>query len=433
MATQVQFRRGTTAEHASFTGAVGEVTVDTTLDTLRVHDGATAAGIRIAKFSELPTTFSFTVEADDSAGVSVSTDGTGTLRFAGQNSITTSTDSAGTLSIELDKSIDVNTISSGDSTAVTINDGLIVTGDFAFDGGVAVSTILDEDAMGSDSATALATQQSIKAYVDSQVSSLSSTSITEGNSNVTVADSGTGTVTVTIDGATHTTFAAAGLSTDTVNVNVLNSTDSTAIQVTDALNVSGAVTSAGGFVGDVTGNASSADQVKTVDADGDNNAYFVTFVNSQDSTATANDLKVDGGLSYNPSTNVLTTTASSAQYADLAEKYRADKMYDEGHVVILGGSEEITESTQENDTRIAGVISEHWAYLMNEQEDGPAVALKGKVECKVVGSVAKGDILVSSSTPGHAVASDTPNPMAVIGRSLVDDSDTHPRKIFIKI
>lgn len=419
MATQVQFRRGTTAEHASFTGAVGEVTVDTTLDTLRVHDGATAAGIRIAKYSELPTTFSFTVEADDSAGVSVSTDGTGTLRFAGQNSITTSTDSAGTLSIELDKSIDVNTISSGDSTAVTINDGLIVTGDFAFDGGVAVSTILDEDAMGSDSASALATQQSIKAYVDSQVSSLSSTSITEGNSNVTVADSGTGTVTVTIDGSTHSTFAAAGITLAT-GAFVGNVTG----------DVTGNVT---GSSGSCTGNSATATEATNVTVTANNTANETVYLTFVDGATGTQGIETDTGLSYNPSTNVLSTTASSAQYADLAEKYRADKMYDEGHVVILGGSEEITESTQENDTRIAGVISEHWAYLMNEQEDGPAVALKGKVECKVVGSVAKGDILVSSSTPGHAVASDTPNPMAVIGRSLVDDSDTHPRKIFIKI
>ena len=53
MATQVQFRRGTTTEHNSFTGAAAEVTVDTTLDTLRVHDGSTAGGVRIAKFSEI--------------------------------------------------------------------------------------------------------------------------------------------------------------------------------------------------------------------------------------------------------------------------------------------------------------------------------------------------------------------------------------------
>ena len=55
MPTQVQWRRGTTTQHNSFTGAAGEVTVDTTLDTLRVHDGSTAGGIRIAKFSEITT------------------------------------------------------------------------------------------------------------------------------------------------------------------------------------------------------------------------------------------------------------------------------------------------------------------------------------------------------------------------------------------
>jgi len=49
----VQLRRGTTTEHNTFTGAEGEVTVDTDLDTLRVHDGSTAGGVRLAKHSEL--------------------------------------------------------------------------------------------------------------------------------------------------------------------------------------------------------------------------------------------------------------------------------------------------------------------------------------------------------------------------------------------
>jgi hypothetical protein len=49
---QVKLRRGTDTEHSSFTGAEGEVTVDTTNDTLRVHDGSTAGGVRLAKLSE---------------------------------------------------------------------------------------------------------------------------------------------------------------------------------------------------------------------------------------------------------------------------------------------------------------------------------------------------------------------------------------------
>lgn len=47
MPTQVQFRRGTTTQNNSFTGAVGEITVDTTLDVLRVHDGSTAGGFAL--------------------------------------------------------------------------------------------------------------------------------------------------------------------------------------------------------------------------------------------------------------------------------------------------------------------------------------------------------------------------------------------------
>ena len=70
MATQVQFRRGTTSEHSSFTGAVGEVTVDTTLDTLRVHDGSTAGGFRIAKFSEVGVK----VVGDDSSTITITPD-----------------------------------------------------------------------------------------------------------------------------------------------------------------------------------------------------------------------------------------------------------------------------------------------------------------------------------------------------------------------
>ena len=53
MATAIQWRRGTTAQHSSFTGLVGEITVDTDLDTIRVHDGSTAGGHRLAKHSDI--------------------------------------------------------------------------------------------------------------------------------------------------------------------------------------------------------------------------------------------------------------------------------------------------------------------------------------------------------------------------------------------
>jgi hypothetical protein len=77
--------------------------------------------------------------------------------------------------------------------------------------GSTVTTILDEDNMSTNSATALATQQSIKAYVDSEVGAVSTTAISQLNSNVTVADAGSGTITVTVDGSTIGTFNASGL------------------------------------------------------------------------------------------------------------------------------------------------------------------------------------------------------------------------------
>jgi hypothetical protein len=53
MPTQVQFRRGTTSQNDAFTGAVGELSVDTTLDTIRVHDGSSSGGHRLAKYSDI--------------------------------------------------------------------------------------------------------------------------------------------------------------------------------------------------------------------------------------------------------------------------------------------------------------------------------------------------------------------------------------------
>ncbi len=118
-------------------------------------------------------------------------------------------------------------------------------------------------------------------------------------------------------------------------------------------------------------------------------------------------------------------TATSAQYADLAEYYRSDADYEPGTVVILGGVEEITKSTIHADTRVAGIISTQPAYIMNDTLKGIGlpVALTGRVPCKVLGYAHKGDLMVSSSIPGVAVAwGDFQSPPAgsIIGKCLVD-------------
>ena len=98
-------------------------------------------------------------------------------------------------------------------------------------------------------------------------------------------------------------------------------------------------------------------------------------------------------------------TATSAQYADLAEKYVSDKEYEVGTVCVFGGSEEVTQSTKQNCPSIAGVVSTDPAFLMNEGlEGGIVLALRGRVPVKVTGPVRKGDVLICSNTPGHAEA-----------------------------
>jgi hypothetical protein len=98
--------------------------------------------------------------------------------------------------------------------------------------GATVTTILDEDNLSSDSATSLATQQSIKAYVDSEVSAVSTTAIAQGDSNVTVADSGTGNVTLEVDGTDRITILAATTTTATGHSLVIGAgSNSTAGQI----------------------------------------------------------------------------------------------------------------------------------------------------------------------------------------------------------
>ena len=119
--------------------------------------------------------------------------------------------------------------------------------------------------------------------------------------------------------------------------------------------------------------------------------------------------------------NLFDGLATSAQYADLAEKYESDSNYEAGTVVVYGGNKEITTTTSANDHRVAGVISTDPAYMMNSEADGQYVALRGRVPCKVIGPVRKGDVLVTSNRPGFAQVSDNPHSVSaccMIGKSL---------------
>ena len=280
MATQVQFRRGTSSENDAFTGALGEVTVDTTNDTVRVHDGSTAGGFQSAKLT-------------------------------------------GTQDITLNNQADLRF---GDS------DG--------------------------------------SHYVALQAPGTVSSNITF---TLPAADGSSGQAMVT-DASGNLSFAAAGA---TVTSDTSTNTD---FKMYFAATTSGALTA----------------------------------------------VKQDSGLLYNPSTGTLTSAAftgvaSSAKYADLAEKYISDKDYEAGTVLVFGGEEEVTECTTKHDKRIAGIVSTDPAYLMNSESEGVAVGLMGRLPCKVIGDINKGDLMVASETAGHAEAwreESDPAAGSIIGKAL---------------
>ncbi len=112
--------------------------------------------------------------------------------------------------------------------------------------------------------------------------------------------------------------------------------------------------------------------------------------------------------------------STTAKYADLAEIYASDKNYVPGTVVVFGGDKEVTISTASHDPSIAGVVSTNPAYLMNDSADGLAIALQGRVPCRVKGPIKKGDRVVASNLSGIAQCLNMTQyqPGCIIGKAL---------------
>jgi len=366
---------------------------------------------------------------------------------------------------------------------------------------------LDEDDLSSDSATSVASQQSIKAYVDNGLSSLSSTTLTAGNTTAVVSDTGSdGAFTVTADGNTElvvndtsATFSGNVVVSGNLTVNGTTTTVATTnTTVSDSLveyangttgtpsndagiviergdsnnafigfdesedkfrvgtgtftgastgnltittgtllaniegNVTGNVTgNTSGSSGSCTGNSATATEATNVTVTANNTANETVYLTFVDGATGTQGIETDTGLSYNPSTNVLSTTASAAQYADVAERFEADAPMEIGSVVEVGGSAEITEATSDLSEDVFGVISDKPAYMMNagagDNTTHPFVAMTGRTPVRVVGAVTKGQRLVTSSTKGCARAvaqGESISPFNVIGRALESNTET---------
>lgn len=259
------------------------------------------------------------------------------------------------------------------STQVQYRRGTTAEND-AFTGALAEITV--DTTVGSlrvhNGVSAGGSKMATEAYVTSAIGALSANSITNGTSSVAVIASG-GNIRANVGGATIATISSSGI--------------------------------------EITGNVTSGNVITT------------NIINSG----------ANGVGNIGTSTTYFNTVfakATSAQYADVAEMYIADANYTIGTVLVFGGDNEVTMSTGSHLTSIAGTVSEAPAFIMNnalQHECKTAVALLGRVPCRVVGTdIKKGDRLVSSPIPGVATKlnPDLYQPGCIIGKALQDYNST---------
>jgi hypothetical protein len=330
-----------------------------------------------------------------------------------------------------------------------------------------------------------------KKYVDDSIAAISTTAINQGDSNVTVADSGTGAITVTADATEVANFAVAATTitaTGAINltagsdvaipndIGVLFGTggekiesDGTDLTVTSTgalnLSVTGLTTVSGALAvsGDLTVNGttttnnsvnltvddniielnsgistSNNDAGIIIERGSTGNNAAILWDESVDkftmglTTATAGDKS--GGITLSGLATLVANlegTATAAEYSDVAERFASDTAYEAGTVVALGGAQEITQVNEEGSDDVFGVISslDQAAFKMNggagNDDTHPYIAMTGRVNVKVIGSVNKGDRLISASVPGYARAATKAECTAfnVIGRALTSKSE----------
>ena len=446
----VQRRRGTTAQHNSFTGLEGELSVDTTKDVVVVHDNSTAGGRPMLRedVDNLADdavsgnkvhggTISGSVILADGANATTQSAGNSTTLLATTAFVTTAVAGENTLAEMGDVALttpadaalllyDTGTSTWRDATMsgdATISDTGAITVATAAAWGTARTLSYTGDVTGSgsvDGSGNVATALTIAA------NSVALGTDTTGNYVLSVADSGGGNITVTngvAEGGAVTLNTAQDIATG-------DSPTFVGLTLTGDLTVGGTTTTVNSTVVSIadamiqlaSGNSSASAAYIGMQAErGGTDAYFVWEESSDRWRATTSS---DGTThsDANMQCGTLTGTATAAQYSDLAERYASDAVYEAGTVVSFGGANEVTQSTEMYDTRVAGVVSTNPAHLMNAEagtnETHPAIALSGRVPVKVMGTVRKGDLMVTSAQTGVAMAADERVTGTIIGKAI---------------
>jgi hypothetical protein len=393
------------------TPAQGDIWIDSDTGQMYYYNGTTS--ILVGPPSSTGTTNGFTYDVIvDSSDVSQNitkwfNDGN-LIAIISEDEFTPKATLSGFATIK--KGITLTTAISGTKFAGTATDSDAL-------GGVSAASFLRSDSNDTTAGTlGIVTDSGMTVGADSDLSiTVDSTGVIVSNvvvdTDITfkMNDGGVTTTLMTLDGSASR--VGIGTTTPSSTLEVDGTITATAITVTSVGNVTG------NLAGNLTGNVTST---------GANTMGTLTLAGTLITKA----ILPDNGDTYDIGSstlgyNTVHAKATSAQYADLAEIYESDSEYEVGTVVIFGGDKEITMSTMGADPRVAGIISENPAYLMNSEATGQAVALQGKVPCKVVGQISKGDMLVTHSQhPGVARKGTNPSMGTVIGKALEEYNST---------
>jgi hypothetical protein len=449
----VQRRRGTTAQHGSFTGLEGELSVDTTKDVVVVHDGSTAGGRAMLR-QDVDNLADDAISGNKVHGGTISgsvilADGaSATTQSAGNDSTLMATTAFVTTAVAGENTLlemgDVNITTPADASLLIYDTGTSTWRDAVMSGDATISDTGAITVSGSATADAWSTARTLSFTGDVTGSgsvsgsgnvatalTIAANSValgtdTTGNYVQSIADSGGGNITVAngvAEGGAVTLNTAQDIATgDSPTFVGLTLTGDLTVQGTTTTIDSTVVSLVDAMIQLASGNSSASAAYIGMQAErGGTDAYFVWEESSDRWRATTS---TDGSThsDANMQCGTLNGTATAALYSDLAERYASDAVYEAGTVVSFGGANEVTQSTEMYDTRVAGVVSANPAHLMNAEagtnETHPAIALSGRVPVKVMGTVRKGDLMVSSAQTGVAMAADERVTGTIIGKAI---------------
>jgi len=170
-----------------------------------------------------------------------------------------------------------------------------------------------------------------------------------------------------------------------------------------------------------------------------NEIYGITYYGDAFNSGSLTSYSANAGGLFGGAWTLGAGATLQATHADIAERYAVDNKVEPGDIVRLGGEAEVTKTTEYGDTEVFGVVSTDPAYMMNskagDDQTHPYIALTGRVPCKVINKVKKGDRIVSSAFPGVGIAANIAdiNPWQVVGRALEDNDDEGFRLIEIVV